>query len=145
MKEKNWRLNLLLCVLWGLLLAIFVLVRTFFPAAVLLPLDVPLLLAVSLGALLLERPLAPSRKRCWPGVALLAALAFGLLPLCAGLAGGPAAGKLAVVGGITFALTTVVFDSLVSRLPPRSRTGVGTAAAAFVLFLAGQVLTNLFY
>lgn len=144
MNEKNGRLNLLLCVLWGLLLAAFLVVRTFAPAALLPPMDLPLLLVVSLGALLLERLLVPGRKRCWPGVALLAALTFGLLPLCAGLANGAVAGKLALVGGITFVLTTVVFDSMTDRLPPGARTGVGMAAAAFVLFLAGQALTGLF-
>ena len=145
MKENTYFRNLLLSALWGLLLVVFVVCRAVYPAAVLPPLDIPLLLAVSLGALLLEHWLAPGGHRSWVVMTALAALTFGLLPLCAGLTGSLGALKLAAAGGVTFLVASVLFDSMVRRFASGPSSKAAPALAAFMLFLAGQCFTSIFF
>lgn len=145
MKEKTYFLNSILAILWAVQLVGFLICRTFWPANILPPVDVPLLLGVSLVALLLEHWLVPGVHRSWGILALLAALTFGLLPLCAGAADGTMALKLAVIGGITFVISAVLFDSMLCRLSSGARTKAAPVIAAFCLFLAGQCFTNIFF
>lgn len=145
MKDKTFFLNTALAALWALLLAGFLLCRTFLPAVILPPVDIPLLLGVSLIALLLDHRFAPGAQRSWAALALLAALTFGLLPLCAGIADGALALKLAVAGGVTFTASTLLFDAICDRLASGAHTKAAPATAAFVLFLAGQCFTNIFF
>lgn len=145
MKDKTFFLNILLALLWMVLLAAFLVIRTFWPANILPPMDLPLLLGVSLAALLLEHWAAPGTQRSWVNLVILAALTFGLLPLCAGFVSGMMALKLAIIGGIVFAGTTVLFDSLLSRLSSGTGTKAAPVIAAFCLFLAGQCFTNIFF
>lgn len=145
MKERSYFLNILLAILWGALLAVFVVYRAFFPAAILPSLDLPLLLAVCLAALLLEHDLAPGAEHSWGVMTVLAAVTFGLLPLCAGVAVGVEAVKLAAFGGVTFLISGVLFGSMVQRISSGPSAKAAPAVAAFVLFLAGQCFTNIFF
>ena len=145
MKHKPYFLNLVLVLLWAVQLAACLLCRTFFPANILPPMDIPLLLGVSLAALLLEHYLAPGAQRAWAAMAGLAALTFGLLPLCAGATDGLMALKLAGIGGLTFVISTMLFDSMLCRLSSGPRTKAAPVIAAFGLFLAGQCFTNIFF
>lgn len=142
MKEKTYVLNILLALLWGLQMVLFVVSRAFWPANILPAMDIPLLLGASLLALLAEHWLAPGGQRPWALLVLLAALTFGLLPLCAGLADAVLALKLAGAGGVTFGVSTALFDSMLSRL---SSGKAAPVMAAFGLFLAGQCFTNIFF
>ena len=78
MKGKEFLLNTLLATVVGLVLLAALVWKTLFPAAVLPALDVPILTALALIALVLDFYLAPGVKRCWCAVALLAAAVFGL-------------------------------------------------------------------
>ena len=145
MKDKTYVLNLILALLWTALLATFLLCRTFFPANILPPMDVPLLLGTSLAALLLEHYFASGAQRSWAAMAGLAALTFGLLPLCAGAADGLMALKLAAIGGLTFVISAILFDSMLCRLSSGPSTKAAPVIAAFGLFLAGQCFTSIFF
>ena len=145
MKEKTFVLNSLLTILWAMQMAAVLLLRAFYPAAILPAMDIPLLLGVSLIALLLEHWIAPQANRSWAVLVLLAALTFGLLPLCAGFAGTAPALKLALFGGATFAIVTALFDSMCSRLASGPAAKLAPVMAAFGLFLAGQCFTNIFF
>ena len=145
MKETGYMLNILLAALWGAVLAGFLVCRTLFPAVILPGFDIPLLLGVSLAALLAEHYLHLRAKRPWAGLTALAAATFGLLPLCAGAAAAPEAVKLALSGGTTVLLATALFDSVIERLSSASAAKAAPAAAGFVLFLAGQCFTNILF
>lgn len=141
MKIRFLERNALLAVIWGLALTGAVLCRTFRPAVILPPPDVPLLLAVSLLALLLGQQ--PPQNRILS--AFLAGPTFGLLPLCGGLVGGSMAFRLVLFGGIVFAVASLLFDSIRERLSSGAHTKAASSIAAFVLFLAGQCFTNIFF
>ena len=143
--EKSFLRNTFLAAVWGLALAGAVLCRTFRPSVILPPSDVPLLLAVSLLALLAERYLAPPAPQARLLPALLAGVTFGLLPLCGGLIDSIMAVKLALIGGTVFAVTALLFDSICDRLASGTYTKAALPIAAFVLFLAGQCFTNIFF
>ena len=145
MKEKSFVLIVLLVLLWSALLAGLAVCRVVFPAAILPGFDVPLLLGVSLAALAAEHGLAPGARRPWGMTALLAGLTFGLLPLCAGLAGEGECVKLSVLGAAILLLCAVLFDAMVQRLSSGPAPKAAPVAAAFVLFLAGQAFTSIFF
>ena len=145
MKETAYVLNLLFCGLWALLLAAGLVCRTFLPTAVLPAMDIPLLVAVNLGALLLEFWLAPGSRRDWTAMTVLAAVTVGLLPLCAGMVSGAEVLKLAAAGGVVFLLAGVVFDSILERLTSGASAKAAPILAAFLLFLASQCFTNIFF
>lgn len=145
MKGCAYLLNLLLCAVWGLYLAVCVVCKSFAPATILPALDVPVLLAVCLAVLLLERWLNKSQRRSWMVMTVLAAAAFGLLALCAGVTEGMEALKLAVVGGGVFLASGVLFDSMTARISTGPHTAAACPMAAFLLFLAGQGLANVFF
>jgi len=145
MKDRTYFLNIVLSVLWAALLLGLMVCRTFWPANIMPSLDVPLLLAVSLAALLLEYYLAPGAQRSWIATALLAAATFGLLPLCSGAVSAMVALKLAIVGGITFTVAALLFGSMVDRLASGGKSKFAPIVAAFGLFLAGQCFTNILF
>lgn len=142
-KRGSYVLNLLLCALYGALLAVETVCRSLIPALVLPPWDIPLLLAVCLLALLLERCVGGQGARDWTGMTALAAGTFGLLPACAGLVDGTLALRLAVLGGGVFWVTGVIFDTLTERISGGGHSGAACAVAAGMLFLAGQGLTHI--
>lgn len=143
MKRGVYVLNLLLCALYGGLLAVEVVCRSLIPALVLPQWDIPLLLAVCLLALLLECCVKRQVARDWPGMTALAAGTFGLLPVCAGLVDAALALRLAVLGGGVFWVTGVIFDTLVERISGGGHSGAACAVTAGLLFLAGQGLTHI--
>ena len=145
MKEKIYFLNIMLVILWAVQMMVFLLCRVFWPANILPAMDIPLLLGISLVALLLDHRLAPGKRRSWVALAILAALTFGLLPLCAGIANGMEAVKLAFIGGITFVVSTALFDSMLCRISSGAKAKAAPLMAAFGLFLAGQCFTNIFF
>lgn len=119
--------------------------RALYPAIILPGVDIPLLLAVCLWAMLLERWLTHDRCRCWAAMAALSAATFGLLPLCAGMAGAAQALKLAAVGSGVFLVSCVLFDSMAERIASGPHSGAAYPLTAFLLFLAGQGLSNIFF
>ena len=83
MEKKTYTLNTLLAVVLGAALFVCVLVRTFAPRMILPVLDIPNMVLISLGALLLDHYLAPGAKRCYICIPVFSAITFGLLPFAA--------------------------------------------------------------
>ena len=144
MKVKTFALNTILAVELGVVLIAALLWKTFQPAACLPELDIPMLAALSLIALLLEHYLAPSARRCWPLLVLLGAVTFGLLPLAAGLVVPARAGLLAVGGGVTFGVLTWMFTFAVERMTSGRAGKLAPVMTALGLFLACQCFSGIF-
>ncbi|MBQ3192489.1 MAG: hypothetical protein IJB59_02835 [Oscillospiraceae bacterium] len=138
MEKKTYTLNTLLAVVLGAALFVCVLVRTFAPRMILPVLDIPNMVLISLGALLLDHYLAPGAKRCYICIPVFSAITFGLLPFAACFVGAAEAVKLAAVGCAVFTASTWLFSSMVDRIA----TGPAAKAAPFVsalgLYLAVQ-------
>ena len=138
MKNKTYILNTLLAVVLGLYLLVCVLVRTFAPAIILPKANVPNMVLLSLVALVLDHYLVKDTKRCYICIPVLGALTFGLLPFAACFVGAGEAIKLALVGGLTFTVTTWLFTTIQERLS----TGPAAKASAFFsavsLYMAAQ-------
>lgn len=145
MKTSFYFRFFLLTTFWGVLLAAFVVTRTMAPAVNLPSMDIPLLLLISLLVLLTDHYLGHAKRGSLVVTAVLAALAFGLLPLCAGLVSPVTALKLVPAGGLTFGLAALLFDSAVERLATGPRAKAAPLVCALALFLAGQCFTNIFF
>lgn len=145
MKTISCFRNILLAGLWGLLLAGCLTARAFVPAINLPAMDLPLLLLISLLSLLADHYVKGAVSAVPVVSAALAAVTFGLMPLCAGLADLLTAGKLALVGGLTYLAASVLFDSMVHRLSTGPRVKAAPIVGALVLYLAGQCFSSIFF
>jgi len=138
MKNKTYILNTFLAVVLGIYLVVCIFVRTFAPNIILPKANIPNLVLVSLVALVLDHYLAPGAKRCYICIPVLGAVTFGLLPYAACFVGAGEALKLALVGGLTFTVTTWLFSTIQERLS----TGPAAKASAFFsavsLYMAAQ-------
>ena len=141
--NKKYTLNTILPVVLGAYLLVTVIVRTFWPRMILPVLDLSMITAISLVALLIDHYLAPGAERCYICIPVFAAVTFGLLSFGAYL-GIAAAAALAVKGCIVFTAATWLFTSMVDRLS----TGPAAKAAPFVsamgLYLAVQCFMGMF-
>lgn len=122
-----------------LVLSVFLLgnigMRTFWPAILLPKWDIPLLVLLSLAALLWEYGRGTEKKRSVFLDGILAALAFGLLPWAAATVSGWEAVRLGIVGGVVFAATSVVFAAMQERL-----SSGGAAKSALIWSAVGWYL-----
>lgn len=143
MKNKTYFLNTILAVVLGCILLIAVLVRTFAPFVIIPELNIPNMVAVSLLALLVEHYLSIKEKHCYVCVCLFAAASFGVMPVAAGFATAMEALKLAAVGGVVFAVTTLLFTSMQERLASGPSKKLAPVLSAFGLYLAAQCLTGI--
>ena len=138
MKENKYFLNAALAAILGLGLLAAVLVRTFAPVIILPRLNIPGMVLVSLLALLVDHYAAPGAKRCYICIPLLAAITFGVLPWAACFVDGLEALKLAVAGGIVFAVTTWLYSSIQERLSSGPAAKAAPFLSALGLYLAFQ-------
>lgn len=141
--NKKYTLNTVLPVVLGLYLLVTVIVRTFWPRMILPVLDIPMLTAISLAALLVDHYLAPEAPRCYICIPVFAAITFGLLGFGA-LLGIAAAAMLAVKGTIVFTAATWLFTSMVDRLSTGPAAKAAPFVSAFGLYLAVQCFMGMF-
>lgn len=144
MKQNKFFLNTALAAVLGIALLACMLLRTFIPAIVLPTLSIPNMVLLSLIALLLDQWMAKNTKRCWLCVILLGTLTFGLLPYCVSFAGVLDALKLALVGGVTFTVTTFIFTSIQSRITSGPIAKLAPILSALGLYLASQAFAGIF-
>lgn len=144
MKNKTYILNTLLAAVFGTILLIAVLVRTFAPAVIIPSLDIPNIVLISLIALLLDHYVAPGAKRCYICIPVLSVVTFGLLPYAAGFAAPLDALKLALFGGVVFTVTTWLYSSVQDRLSSGPAAKAAPVVSALGLYLAAQCLTGIF-
>ena len=144
MRMKKYLVNTLLVAVVFCLMAVMLVLRTFYPAMNLPALDIPTLCALSLAALVLEYYTVGKRPRSYVINILLGTLTFGLLPLMAGFTCIHQCWKFFAVGGAVFGVTMLLYDSITHWL--HSGRGVRAAAAvcAFALYLASQIFSGMF-
>lgn len=143
MDKKTYTLNTMLADLLCIILLVAVLVRTFAPRIILPHLDASNMVLISLGALLIDRYLAPGAKRCYICIPLLAAVTFGLLPFAACFVGVTDALWLALKGGIVFTAVTWLFDTMTDRLSSGPVAKAAPFISALCLYLACQCLMGI--
>ena len=138
MKHNKYLLNTLLVgVLFGVM-AVFMILRAIQPPVILLPLNMPNMVLISLAALVLEHYLAPGNPRCYLCIPVFAMLTFGLLPLMAGFACQHTFWKLGLVGGAVFTVTTWLFTAMTDRISTGPKAKLAPLAGALGLYLAAQ-------
>ena len=125
MKKNPYFLNTVLAIVVFAACAIALLVRVWFPAAVIPALNIPNMVLLSVIALLVEHFLAPMNPRCYICIPVFSAITFGILPLMAGFACQHTFWKYGLVGGVVFTATTFLFTSMTDRL------GIWLAAQCF--------------
>lgn len=143
MKNKTYILSTLLIAVLGVAALIAALVRTFAPIIIIPELNIPNMVALSLISLLLDHYIAPDAKRCYICIPVFSALAFGLLPWAAAFVSPVDGIKLALVGGVTFTVTTWLYSSIQERLSSGPAAKAAPFMSAFGLWLAVQALTGL--
>lgn len=141
--NKKYMLNTILAYVLGAFLLACVLIRTFAPRIILVELDIPMLVLLSLIALVLDHYLAPNAERCYICIPLFSALTFGLLSFAAFL-GVDKALELAFSGGIVFTVMTWLFTSVQDRLSTGPAAKAAPIVSALGLYLAVQGLMGMF-
>jgi len=136
MKNRTTILNSILAAVLGVALLVSVLVKTASPHFILPEINIPYIATISLTALVLTH-FVKTEEGCPLCQALLAAVTFAVLPVAAGLAT-VAVWKLALVGGIIFAVLNAMFTAMVKRMELADTCKYAVITAAFGLFLACQ-------
>jgi len=143
MKYKTYVLNTVLTGVLFLALVTAALVRAFAPIVIIPALNIPNMVLLSLAALLIDHYLAPGSKRCYICIPVFSVLSFGMLPWAAAFATPMEAVKLAIVGGVTFTVTTWLFSSVQDRLSTGPAAKAAPLMSAFGLWLAAQALVGI--
>lgn len=145
MKNNKYLLSTILAIVVFAACAIALLVRVWIPAAVIPPLNIPNMAALSVIALLLEHFLTKGNPRCYICVPVFGVLTFGILPLMAGFACQHDFWKYGLVGGAVFTAVTFLFTSAQDRLltgPKAKAAAIITGAGIWLAFqcFAGIIL-----
>lgn len=143
MKNKKFLLNTILALVLATILLVCLIVRIVLPAAIFMKFDIPMIVAISLVALVIEYYLAPGQKRCYLCTGILAAITFGLLPYASSLVAFGDAWKIGIVGGIVFVIVTALFSSIQERLSSGVKSKVAPILSAVVLYLAFQCFAGI--
>ena len=138
MKNNRYFLYLLLTAVVFVALAVAMILRVVMPAVIILPLNIPNMVALSVIALLLEYFLAGENPRCYVCAVVFGAAVFGILPLMAGFACVHDFWKLGLVGGVVFTVTTFLFTSASDRIATGPKAACAMVITAIGICLAAQ-------
>ena len=141
--NKTYMLNTILAAVFGVFLLACVVARAFCPTLILPKLDIPFLVLISLVALVLDHYFVKDAKRCYICIPVLSALTFGLLPLTAFMVSVREALVLALVGGVTFTVTTLLFSQIQERLSSGPAARASALLSAVSLYMAAQCLAGI--
>lgn len=144
MKNKTYILNTFLAVVLGIYLLVAVIVRAFCPQIILPKANIPNMVLLSLIALVLDHYLAPGAERCYICIPVFSAITFGLLSYAAAIATPAEAVKLAVIGAITFTVTTLLFSTIQERLSSGPAAKASAFFSAVSLYMAAQCFMGFF-
>lgn len=136
MKNRTTILNSILAAVLGVVLLVSVIVKTYYPHFILPEINIPYIVAVSLVALVLTH-FVKTEEGCPICQAILAAVTFAVLPWAAGLAT-VEVWKLAIVGGVVFAILNAMFTAMEKRMELADVCKGAVIPAAFGLYLACQ-------
>ena len=143
MKKNPYFLNTVLAIVVFAACAIALLVRVWFPAAVIPALNIPNMVLLSVIALLVEYFLAPMNPRCYICIPVFSAITFGILPLMAGFACQHTFWKYGLVGGVVFTATTFLFTSMTDRLLTGPKAKAALTVCSLGIWLAAQCFAGI--
>ena len=143
MKKNPYFLNTVLAIVVFAACAIALLVRVWFPAAVIPALNIPNMVLLSVIALLVEHFLAPMNPRCYICIPVFSAITFGILPLMAGFACQHTFWKYGLVGGVVFTATTFLFTSMTDRLLTGPKAKAALVVCSLGIWLAAQCFAGI--
>ena len=143
MKNKTYTLSTVLTAVLAAVLAAMVILRALCPQLILMQFDIVTITAISLAALVLDHYVAPGAKRCYICIPVFAALAFGILPLAAGVVALKDTLGLALTGALIFTLCTFVFTSVQDRLSSGPAAKLAPIMSALGIWLAVQAFAGI--
>lgn len=143
MKNNKYLLSTILTAVVFTACAICMLSRVCVPAAVLPPLNIPNMVALSVIALLIEHFLTKGNPRCYICIPVFGALVFGILPLVAGFACQHDFWKYGLVGSAVFTVTTFLFTSAQDRLLTGPKAKPAIVITAIGIWLASQCFVGI--
>ena len=138
--KKMYVLNTILTAVVAVALAVIVLMRTFLPQYIMPAASIPNLVVLSLIALVLDNYIAKGAKRCYICIPVFAFITFGVLPWACGYAPCEEILRLAVVGCVTFTVTTYLYSSIQDRLSSGPAAKAAPVISAVCLWFAAQCL-----
>ena len=141
--KKTYILNTILAAVVFAAVLACALVRVFLPNFIIPALNVPNMVLLSLAALVLDHYIAKDADRCYICIPVLSAVTFGLLPWAAGFAGAVEALILAVSGGVTFTVTTLLYTTMADRIASGPVKRLAPLVSAVALWLAAQCMTGI--
>ena len=143
MKNNKYLLSTILAVVVFAACAAALLVRVWVPAAVIPPLNIPNMAALSVIALLIEHFLTKGNPRCYICIPVFGALIFGILPLVAGFACQHDFWKNGLVGAAVFTAITFLFTSAQDRLLTGPKAKAAIVVTAVGIWLAFQCFAGI--
>lgn len=136
-----------LTVLLTVLCTALVVVKAFMPMFILPRITITLLIALSLGAQVMQYWIFPGGDVLpeYLETALLTAVVFAALTWAVGLADLPGACRVGIYGGILYAVCLLVFRAMEAQLASSGvkRKGLALTGAALLLLLASQSLAGI--
>lgn len=145
MKSRDYMLTTVLAVVVGIALIGAFLLETFIPTIVLPGLNLSVVVALSLVALVLDYFLAPGAKRCYICIPVFSAVIFGLLPWIAGFVPAAEVWKTALAGCVVFTIATFLFTSMCSRISSGPASKAAPVISALGLYFAVQCFAGIFF
>ena len=143
MKNNKYLLNTILAVVVFIACAAAMIVRVCAPAAIIPPLNIPNMVALSVIALLLEHFLTRGNPRCYICIPVFGAITLGILPLMAGFACQHTFWKYGLVGGVVFTIATFLFTSAQDRLLTGPKAKAAMVITALGIYLAAQCFAGI--
>ena len=143
MKNNKYLLNTILAAVVFVACAAALLARVWIPAAIIPPLNIPNMVALSVIALLLEHFLTKGNPRCYICIPVFGALIFGILPLMAGFACQDTFWKCGLVGAVVFTATTFLFTSATDRLLTGPKAKAAAVITGLGIYLAAQCFAGI--
>ena len=143
MKNNKYFFNTLLTAVVFLAMAVMMVLKAVQPPVILLPLNIPNMVALSVIALLLEHFMTRGNPRCYICIPVFGALTFGILPLMAGFACQHTFWKFGLVGAMVFTATTFLFTSATDRLLTGPKAKAAMVITAIGIILASQCFAGI--
>lgn len=143
MKNNKYLLNTILAVVMFVACTVAMVIRVCAPAAVLPPLNIPTMAAISVIALLIEHFFTKGNPRCYICIPVFGVLTFGILPLMAGFACQHTFWKFGLVGGVVFTVTTFLFTSAQDRLLTGPKAKAAAVITGLGIWLASQCFAGI--
>ena len=143
MRKNGFLLPTLLTAVLFVALMAELLVQVWLPTANLPPLNVPNMVVLSVAALLLERLFVGRGARHYLVIFVFGALAFGVLPLMAGVTCVHTCLDVGAVGGVVFTAATFLFTTTARRLDSGKKAALAPLMLGVGLILASQCFAGI--